>query len=302
MNIIGKRYYFFALSALLIIPGMIALAIFGLPRGIDFTGGSKLEIQLASPTGLGTDPVAEVLQDEGFESSVVQLSGEDIVIIRTADMSDPQKTSLVDALSARFDTEAELLSFESVGPTIGTEVARRAVGVVGIAALGILAYVTFAFRGVENAFRYGVCAIFALVHDSLIVISAAAIFGRFFGWEVDALFITALLTVIGFSVHDSIVVFDRVRENLTKHRRASYETVVNHSVVQSLTRSVNTQVTSLLALFSIALFTGGSLRTFVVTMMIGLISGTYSSLCNAAPILVIWENQEWKTWFGGSKK
>ncbi len=301
MNIIGKRYYFFALSALLIIPGLIALFSFGLPLGIDFTGGSKLEIQLDSPVGLGTDPVAAVLADQGFDSSVVQLSGEDVVIIRTADMTDPQKTSLVEALSARFETDAELLSFESVGPTIGTEVARRAVGVVAIATLGILGYVTFAFRGVENAFRYGVCAIFALVHDSLIVISAAAILGRIFGWEVDALFITALLTVIGFSVHDSIVVFDRVRENLTKHRRASYETVVNHSVVQSLTRSVNTQVTSLLALFSIALFTGGSLRTFVVTMMIGLISGTYSSLCNAAPILVVWENKEWKTWFGGGK-
>ncbi len=298
MNIIGKRYYFFAFSALIIIPGLIALFGFGLPLGIDFTGGSKLEVQISNATGLSTDAVSAVVEDQGFDSSVVQLSDDNLVIIRTKDMSDIQKTDIVNALGARFGGDAELLSFDSVGPTIGTEVARRALGVVAIAALGILGYTTFAFRGVENAFRYGVCAIFALIHDSLIVLSAAAILGRIFGWEVDALFLTALLTVIGFSVHDSIVVFDRVRENLDKHRRASYEMVVNHSVVQSLTRSINTQITTLLALFSIALFTGGTLRTFVITMMIGLVSGTYSSLCNAAPILVIWENKEWQTWFG----
>ena len=297
LNIVGRRYWYFGLSLLVMIPGVLALFFWGLPLAIDFTGGSKLEVSIAQPAELSTSRVAIILDHVGFSDNVVQLSGGNVVIIRTKSMNDSSKSDVISALENEFDSDVELLSFESVGPVIGQEVAGRAVQAVGIAALGILAYITYAFRGVRHSFRYGVCAILALLHDATVVVGFAAIIGRILGWEVDALFLTALLTVIGFSVHDSIVVFDRIRENLGRYRRADYEEVVNLSIVQTLDRSINTQLTALFTLLALALFGGITIFHFVVTMMIGILSGTYSSIFNAAPILVVWENREWRRWF-----
>ena len=150
-------------------------------------------------------------------------------------------------------------------------------------------------------FRYGVAAIIAMLHDVLVVMGTAAILGHFFGWEVDALFLTALLTVVAFSVHDTIVVFDRIRENLVVYRRLDFQTVVNHSMIQTLDRSINTQLTVMLTLLSLALFGGLTVRHFVVTLLIGVLSGTYSSIFNAAPILVVWENRDWESLFRRNK-
>jgi preprotein translocase subunit SecF len=150
---------------------------------------------------------------------------------------------------------------------------------------------------VEHAYRYGTAAIIAMLHDVLVVIGVEAILGYFFGWEADALFLTALLTVIGFSVHDTIVVFDRVRENSGIYRRIEYEKMVNHSIVQTLDRSITTQLTVMFTLFALVLFGGDSIRHFVIILLVGIFSGTYSSIFNAAPILVVWENHEWSTWF-----
>ena len=297
LNIVGRRYWYFGLSLLVMIPGLIALGLWGLPLAIDFTGGSKLEVTVKQAAELSTRQVSDLLDEAGFSDNVVQLSSGNVVIIRTKSMDDVSKSDVISALETEFDSVVELLSFESVGPVVGREVASRAVQAVGIAALGILAYITYAFRGVQNSFRYGVCAILALLHDTAVVVGVAAIFGRLLGWEVDALFLTALLTVIGFSVHDSIVVFDRIRENLGKYRRADYEEVVNLSIVQTLDRSINTQLTALFTLLALALFGGVTIFHFVVTMMIGILSGTYSSIFNAAPILVVWENREWRRWF-----
>ncbi|MCH2539832.1 MAG: protein translocase subunit SecF [Anaerolineales bacterium] len=297
LNLVGRRYWYFGFSLLVMIPGIIALGMWGLPLAIDFTGGSKLEVRVTEAAKLSTRAVDELLDGVGFGDNVVQLSDDNVVIIRTKRMDDASKGKVISALEAEFVSAVDLLSFESVGPVVGREVAGRAVQAVAIAALGILAYITYAFRGVQNSFRYGVCAIFALLHDVLIVVGVAAILGRTLGWEVDALFLTALLTVIGFSVHDSIVVFDRIRENLRRYRRADYEEVVNLSVVQTLDRSINTQLTALFTLLALALFGGATIFHFVVTMMIGLLSGTYSSMFNAAPILVVWEKREWRRWF-----
>ena len=163
--------------------------------------------------------------------------------------------------------------------------------------LGILFYISFAFRGIPHAFRYGTAAIIAMLHDVAVVLGVSAIFGKLFGWEIDSLFLTALLTVIGFSVHDTIVVFDRIRENQTIYRNLPFMTVVNHSIVQTLDRSINTQLTVMFTLAALALFGGVTIRHFVVILLVGVFSGTYSSIFNAAPILVVWENQEWKNWF-----
>jgi preprotein translocase subunit SecF len=207
----------------------------------------------------------------------------------------------VTALTELTGAEVVVQRFESVGPAIGAEVAQRAALAVGLAALGILIYISYAFRRVEHAFRYGVAAIIAMLHDVLVVIGIEAILGHFLGWEADSLFLTALLTVIGFSVHDTIVVFDRIRENRRLHRRLSYEALVNHSIVQTLDRSINTQLTVMFTLLALLLFGGVTTHHFVTILLIGVFSGTYSSIFNASPILVVWENQEWRTWFRGRR-
>jgi preprotein translocase subunit SecF len=309
LNFVGKRYWFIGGSLILIVIGMIALALFGLPLGIDFKGGARLEIQLPGATGLNTNTINTLLNDKGLKDAIVQLSksdtnlaDNDLVIIRSAEMNDATKTEIARALGEQFGITPNIFSFESVGPTVGQEVTWRAVGAVMIAALGIMLYISFAFRGVPNALRYGIAAIVALLHDVLIMLSATAILSKLFGWQVDALFLTATLTVIGFSVHDSIVVFDRLRENLSRTPKADYELVTNRSVLQSLSRSINTQLTAVFALLAVVLFGGTTLRHFVITMMIGMISGTYSSVCIAAPLLVIWQKREWQHWFGKKEK
>ena len=297
MKIIEKRYWYFLLSLLVMLPGLTGLAVWGLPLAIDFTGGSKLELRLPAASALTVEAVQALLAENGLENAIAQLAENNTVIVRSKAMEDATKGKLVAALEARFGGKSELLAFESVGPVVGAEVTWRAAQAVGVAALGILVYITYAFRGIDHAARYGVCAIIAMLHDVAMVVGITALLGHWLGWEVDALFLTALLTVIGFSVHDTIVVFDRIRENLLQHRRASYEAVVNHSMVQTLDRSINTQLTALLALLALALFGGSTTFRFVVTLMIGILSGTFSSIFNAAPILVVWENREWRTWF-----
>jgi preprotein translocase subunit SecF len=238
-----------------------------------------------------------------YADSLVQTSGSDTIIVRSKSMDETLQAQIVAEMENRFGSKIVVNRFDTVGPSVGSEVASRAAGAVALAALAIMAYITFAFRGVSHAFRYGVSAIVAMLHDVLVVIGIEAILGHFLGWEVDSLFLTALLTVIGFSVHDTIVVFDRIRENSNVYRRLPYETVVNHSIVQTLDRSINTQLTVMFTLFALALFGGLTIRHFVVTLLVGVLSGTYSSIFNAAPILVVWENREWRTWFRrGSKE
>lgn len=192
----------------------------------------------------------------------------------------------------------EEVQFTDVGPSVGAEVTRNAMFAVALAAIGILVYLTFVFRNVPHPIRYGVCAIIAMLHDVLVVVGLASIMGVLYKWEVDALFLTALLTVIGFSVHDTIVVFDRIRENVGRMRGLPFDRVVNHSIIQTLDRSINTQMTAVLTLFAILVFSQGQLRTFVFWLIIGIVSGTYSSIFNAAQLLVVWENREWRHWFG----
>lgn len=302
IDIVGKRYLYFAISLVVIIPGLLALIIWGLPLGIDFTGGSILFVQFGSGNTPPTSQVVKIYENFGFNDSLVQTSGEDSLVIRSKDMDEATKNQIVSALENQFNDTVTVLRFESVGPSVGQEVATRAAGAVGLAAIGIMIYITYAFRGVQHAFRYGVSAILAMLHDVAVVVGFEAFFGHFLGWEADALFLTALLTVIGFSVHDSIVVFDRIRENSTVYRRLPYETIVNHSIVQTLDRSINTQLTVMFTLLALTLFGGITIRHFVITLLIGVFSGTYSSIFNASPILVVWENREWRNWFRTRKE
>jgi preprotein translocase subunit SecF len=302
MDIIGKRYLFFAISLAVIVPGLIALLLWGLPLAIDFTGGSLLQLKFESGTAPQPSQIIQIYNQNGINDVQVQSSGTDTAIIRSKELSEEIKNKIVADLGTTYNTKVDVVRADSVGPSIGQEVATRAAGAVALAALGILIYITFAFRGVQHSFRFGAAAIIAMLHDVLVVVGIEAIFGHFLGWEVDSLFLTALLTVIGFSVHDTIVVFDRVRENSSIYRRLPFETVVNHSIIQTLDRSINTQLTVMFTLTALALFGGVTIRHFVVTLLIGVFSGTYSSIFNASPILVVWENREWRYWFRGNWK
>ena len=288
-DIVGKRYWYFALSLLVIVPGLISLAIFGLNLSIDFTGGSLIELQFAEAKNIQPGDVKAIFDRHEMGDTLVQTSGEDVVLIRSKHMSSETKGEILAEIEKQYGEFTEL-RFESVGPSIGEQVSQRASYAVILAAIGILLYISWAFRHVPNPVRYGTCAIIAMIHDVAVVMGMAAILGRVLGWEVDALFLTALLTVIGFSVHDSIVVFDRIRENMSRHRGEPFADIVNHSIIQTLDRSINTQLTVVFTLTALILFGGVTIRGFVGILLIGIISGTYSSIFNASPLLVVWEN------------
>lgn len=299
LDILGKRYLFFAISAVLILPGLIVMAIWGMPLAIDFQGGSLLDLSFASGTPPAPGEVVSLYEDLGINDAQVTTIGDESLMIRSSVIDEKKTNEVIDELQNRFHDTVTIRRSDSVGPTIGREVTTRAAVAVAIAALAVIIYITFAFRGVQHSFRYGICAIIAMVHDVLVVISLAAIGGRLFGWQIDSLFLTALLSVIGFSVQDKVVVFDRIRENSTVLRKLPFETLANHSIVQTLQRSINTQLMTVeYMLLALALFGGVTLREFAVILLVGLFMGTYSSIFIAAPILVIWENKEWKTWFG----
>ncbi len=298
MDIVGKRYLYFGISLLVIIPGMIALAIWGLPLAIDFTGGSLLEVRFESASPQPAEVIA-IYKEFGIGDTTVQTTGPNDIVIRSKSMDETTMNQLVKAMEEKFNSPAEVVQFSNVGPSVGAEVAKRAAGAVALSAVAILLYITYAFRGVPHAVRYGTAAIIAMLHDVAVTVGLEAIFGHFLHWEADAMFLTALLTIIGFSVHDSIVVFDRIRENSRRYRRLPYEKLVNHSIVQTLDRSINTQLTVMLTLFTLALFGGVTTRHFVIILLIGIFSGTYSSIFNASPILVVWENAEWRCWLKG---
>jgi len=313
LDLVSKRYVWFAISLLMIIPGLFFLLWQGLRTGVDFSGGTLWEYSI--PNRTETVPAAEVreLYAQQGEEANVQISTPDnegnvIAIVRTpqaVQAEDATRQRIASALQAQYPG-AELTRFESVGATVSRESTQQAVLAVLAASAAILGYLTFAFRKAPHAVRYGVCAIIAMLHDVLLVLGAASILGYFIGLEVDALFLTAVLTVISFSVHDTIVVFDRVRENMAQRRSGQgFEEIVNLSVVQTLTRSINTQLTTLLTLLALLLFGGPTIFNFVLILTIGLLSGTYSSIFNAAQLLVVWENgwgNDWRRLFGRNRR
>jgi preprotein translocase subunit SecF len=308
MNIIKNRYWYFLISLLVIIPGVVFMILHWtstgqgpIALGIDFRGGALLEVQFS-----GTPPDSSVIDNIYNQVStsampltgpIIQPLGTDSFSIRSKQMDDPTKVKLVAAMQQATGQTVTVENFTSVSPSVGGEVTRAAIIAILLAALAILLYIWYAFRGVEHSFRYGTAAIIAMFHDVFVVLGVEAGLAYLLHWEADALFLTAVLTVIGFSVHDTIVVFDRIRENSNIYRRVEYEKMVNHSVVQTLDRSINTQLTVMFTLFALALFGGDTIRHFVIILLVGIFSGTYSSIFNASPILVVWENQEWKTWF-----
>ncbi|MBI3161655.1 MAG: protein translocase subunit SecF [Chloroflexi bacterium] len=298
IDILSKKYWYFGFSLLVIAVGLGVLAVSGLPLSIDFTGGSLLEVQFESGKTLQSADLIPLYERAGINDAQVQTTESGTLNIRSSFLTNETRDLILSEMETQSGGQVTVISFDSVGPSIGSQVASRAAIAVGIAALGVVLFITYVFRNVPNAFRYGVCAIIAMVHDVAIVFSVAGIGSLLFDWQIDALFLTALLTVIGFSVQDKVVVFDRIRENTNTLRRLEYEKLVNHSIVQTLQRSINTQLMTVeFLLLALALFGGITLQEFAIILLVGLFSGTYSSIFIAAPILVLWENREWKNWF-----
>ena len=290
MNIVKYKNLFFAFSLIIIIPGFFALFMWGLKVGIDFAGGTLWEVKVAASVDSGK--IHEFLSNEGGEVSQVAQTAQDTYLVRLKTTNEETLNGLRTKVDETYGP-SEDIRLETVGPTISKELAQKAIIAVLLAIAGIVVYLTWSFRQVPkpaSSLAFGVCTVIALLHDVLVLIGVCAILGPFFAIEVDVLFITAVLTVIGFAVHDTIVVFDRIRENLKKYDDYPFENVVNHSILQTFSRSLNTSLTAVFVLLALFLFGGETIKTFVLALLIGIISGTYSSIFNAAPLLIVWQN------------
>lgn len=291
LHLMRHKALFFILSSLVIMPGLFYLVSGGLKFGIDFTGGLLLEYQFEQ--AISVDQLKTVVTNMGVDVGAITNSGNNTYIIRTKPVEIEKLNDLKINISEKI-SKFEIRREESVGPIIGAELKQKAINGVLLACVMIVLYITYSFRKVPkpaSSFRFGVAAVVALVHDVLVLVGSFAIFGKFFNVEVDTLFVTAVLTVIGFSVHDTIVVFDRIRENMPKHPGMKFADVADISIVQTLARSLNTSLTVLIVLLALVLFGGGSIYWFVMALLIGIISGTYSSIFNATALLCWWEER-----------
>ena len=289
LNVIKYYKFWFAVSGILFFAGVLSISIFGLELGIDFKGGTLTEVRFETQT----PPISElqtILGDNGFADALIQPAGENSAIIRTGPIEKEEHDKLLKALTDKYTTVTEE-QYTSIGPVIGKELRSQAFVQSFLVSLGIILYIAYAFRKVTrpvSSWRFGLAAIVALVHDLFIVIGAFSILGHFWGVEVDSLFVTAILTVLGFSVHDTIVVFDRIRENLRVRAGQTLSDIINSSINQTLVRSINTSLTVVFVLTALLLFGGETIRYFVLALLIGIVAGTYSSIFVASPILLVW--------------
>lgn len=295
-NLVKNKNYFLVFSGILIVASLIALLMWGLKPGLDFTGGSLLEVQFNG----------DVPSSQSVEQKISSLTDKPLIIptdnqgfiIKMKAVDEPTHQQILSTLNELSPKGLQEKRFEMIGPTVSSELRTKSFMAIVFVLLAIIAYIAFAFRKVSrpiSSWKYGVCAVLALFHDVIIPSGVFAVLGHFLGAEIDTLFVTALLTVLGFSVHDTIVVFDRIRENLLKFPRETFDEVVNRSVNQTAVRSINTSLTVLLVLLATFFFGGESVKYFVLTLIVGVVFGTYSSIFIASPLLVIWNKLGKKT-------
>lgn len=289
LNVIGTSKIWLSLSTILIAASIVAIATLGLRFGIDFTGGSLIEVQAP---GITTDELRQDLVDAGFEG-VVQAGEGDGRFIRLPNITEEQHQQILSALQAEHPELTET-RFDSVGPVVGEELKKASLTAVVLLLVLIGLYVGWAFRRVSEpvaSWKYGAVTLLAALHDVIIPLGAFAVLGHFYGYQVDTAFVAAMLTILGYSINDTIVVFDRTRENLIRHRHSNkpFAEIVNLSVSETLGRSLNTTLTTLLPLIAIFVFGGPTTRPFVLALIIGIVSGAYSSIFFASPLLVLWD-------------
>lgn len=289
-DIIGNRLRFFLVAAVVVLACAVFLATYGLKAGVEFSSGSMMTVgfeKTVEQADLKTE-----LVDLGYAGALIQQIGDDDFLIRLPQLSVSEKTELQEGLVVALGN-LQVKEFDVVSPMVAGETTRNAAIAVSVAALGILLYIAWAFRRMPNPFRYGACAIVALLHDTLVALGVFAILGGILGWEINLMFVTGILAVIGYSVNNTVVVFDRIRENLTRNERYSFGTVVNSSLVETISRSLNTSLTTLFVVIALLLFVGPAIQNFAVVLLVGIIAGTYSSLFIAPGLLVVWRTGKW---------
>ncbi len=296
LRIIQHRSWFFLITAVITAAALGATLLWGLKLGVDFTGGTLQELSFAGGQRPGSQETADVLkQSVGSDDVLVQPLGEDGLSIRMPAIDEEKHQAELKAMRDAFEKDGRTVTekrFDSVGPVIGEELRRKTFYALGGAILAIVLYITWVFRKVSYpvaSWKFGVCTVAALLHDVIVPVGLLSVLGHFYGLEVGAWVVTALLTVVGFSVHDTIVVFDRIREHLAQNRRDDFEQLVNRSINETMARSINTTLTVLLVLAAAWTFGGLSTRDFIMTMFVGILAGTYSSIFLASPLLVTWQ-------------
>jgi len=286
MNWMKLKYFYLLFSALVIFAGLFTLIRFGIKPAIDFTGGSLLELNFKTNDNLGNEQIQNIVKDSGVDIYSVQSSGKNDFLLRMKPIDKNQADKIESDLKEKLNTDIQEVRFETIGPTLGRELLVKTVAGVLLAAVLILSYIAWQFKNT----KFGVCAVLAMLHDGLVLVGIFAILGKLAGVEIDSLFVTAMLTILSFSVHDTVVVYDRIRESQKLFPRSSFTDLVNKSITETLNRSLNNSLTVFFMLLALVLLGGVTIKWFAVALLVGIISGTYSSTFTAAPLLVIWND------------
>jgi preprotein translocase subunit SecF len=300
IDFVGKKHWFFLISAILIISGIISLAVFGLKWGVDFSSGTAITLRFEKEVELGQ--LRQQLTDLGYDRATIQPTAEAEFFIRLQEISSDEYTQLKDGLKAGLATNITDSSLFTVSPIIAAATVRNTIIAVIIASIGILLYISWAFRKMPKPFRWGICAVLALLHDLVIVIAIFSILGWAAGMEVDSLFVTGVLAIVGVSVNNIVVVFDRIRENLKRGVSSDFEVVANCGIMESVGRSLNTGLATLFVIVALYLLGGVTIHTLILALLVGITTGIYSSLCIAGQLLVVWEKGEWSALLPWAKR
>jgi preprotein translocase subunit SecF len=300
IDFVGKKHWFFLISAILIISGIISLAVFGLKWGVDFSSGAAITLRFEKEVELGQ--LRQELADLGYDSATIQPMTEGEFFIRLQEISSDEYTQLKDGLKAGLATNITDSSLFTVSPIIAATTVRNTIIAIVIASIGILLYISWAFRKMPKPFRWGICAVLALLHDLIIVIAVFSILGWAAGMEVDSLFVTGVLAIVGVSVNNIVVVFDRIRENLKRGVSSDFEVVANCGIMESVGRSLNTGLATLFVIVALYLLGGVTIHTLILALLVGITAGIYSSLCIAGQLLVVWEKGEWSALLPWAKR
>jgi preprotein translocase subunit SecF len=291
IDFIGKRSWFFFISALILIASITFLAIFGLKPGIDFSGGTSLTLEFSAP--VEQTQLRQEMAKLGYSEATIQKTGSNSFLVHIREISAQERDTLQNNLETDLGTQLNIADYYSTSPTVGASTARNAGIAVIIAAIGMLIYIAWAFRKMPKPFRWGMSAVLALLHDVAILIGIFSFLGWIAGMEVNALFITAVLTVVGYSINNTVVVYDRVRENMSRGISSDFAQTVNSSIVETLGRCLNTSLTTVFTILALFLFGGATIHYFMLALLIGVLVGTYDSMCIAGELLVVWERGEW---------
>jgi preprotein translocase subunit SecF len=287
IDIVNKRNLFFLISIILLVPGIISMIAFGFKLGIDFSSGTVMTLRFSQPVDQSV--LRQQMADLGYADATIQKTSEGDFLVRTKDINSEQKIALVDGLKNGLKLEVTIRDFSTVSPLVASEVARNAAIAVAVASLFMILYIAFAFRHMPSPFKWGLSAVIALLHDVLIVMGIFSILGWLIGYQVDSMFITAMLTIVGFAINNTCVVYDRIRENVRRGISKDFAVTVNASIMETIARCVNTSLTVILTCLALYIFGGVTIQQFIMALLVGVVVGIYDSIFVAGPLLVLWD-------------